>query len=344
MKILAYVPHYVGYNHNAGAELTLHEMLVALRNRGHDVTVLLSAPIEGVTPFVIDRIKVQPYSSRKDLLLYSFDTEVIITQLGPAEQAAIVGSIKQKPVIQLVHNDHPITQDAIAAGADLIVWNTNWIKNKLSHRFGNYESVVLRPAVRPDNYRTTRGDSVLLVNLWRNKGGELFWELAKRNPRVNFIGVLGGYGEQIVPSEIPDNVTIYDNTPDIREIFEQTKLVLMPSAYESYGRVAIEAAASGIPSIVSNTPGLHEALGDSASYCPSPLTEIPGENAGNWTEDQVDAWDKELKKALTPASYGKRSKAASRRSEEVWETTGQELIRFTERVERLVGYGPNYSR
>lgn len=343
MKILAYIPHYVGYEHNAGAELTMHEMLVALRQRGHNITVLLSQPVEDLVPFVIDGIKVQTYASRKDLLLHSFDTDLIITHLGAAEQAAITASVKAKSVVQVIHNDHPITQDAVRAGADLLVYNTHWIKDKFQEEFGNIGSVVLHPAVRPENYRCERGDSVLLVNLWRNKGAAVFWELAKRNPKVNFIGVLGGYGEQIVPAELPPNVTVYENTGDIREIFEQTKLVLMPSAYESYGRVALEAAASGIPSIVSRTPGLLEAFGSAADYAPAPETFIPGEDAPDWTEEQFDAWDKALKKALTPAGYGSRSKAALAHSGEVWEETQKELEEFCIRVERLIGDGPNYS-
>lgn len=333
MKILAYVPHYVGYDHNAGAELTIHEMLYALRKRGHNITVLLQNPVDDLVPYVIDGIKVQTYASRKDLLLHSFEADLIISHLGCAERAAIVADLKNKPMVHVIHNDHPLTHLAVEAGATYLAINTDWVAEKFEkHRVRNH---VVHPPVRPEAYRTDRGDSVLLVNLWRNKGAAVFWELAKRNPKVPFIGLLGGYGEQIIPDEIPDNVTILENTGDIRTVFEQTKLVLMPSAYESYGRVALEAAASGIPSIVSRTPGLMEALGSAATYCDAPSTSVPGADAGEWTTEQFDEWDTALKKCLTPAGYGSRSKAALAHSGEVWERTEQQLERFCLEIERL---------
>jgi hypothetical protein len=51
-----------------------------------------------------------------------------------------------------------------------------------------------------------------------------------------------------------------DHTADIREVFRKTRVVLMPSLYESYGRVAVEAACAGIPAIVHPTEGLLESL------------------------------------------------------------------------------------
>ena len=40
----------------------------------------------------------------------------------------------------------------------------------------------------------------------------------------------------------------------------------MPSNYESWGRVGVEAMASGIPVVASETKGIREALGDAAVY------------------------------------------------------------------------------
>ena len=40
---------------------------------------------------------------------------------------------------------------------------------------------------------------------------------------------------------------VVDHTTDMRSVYAQTRVLLVPSVYESYGRVALEAAASGIP-------------------------------------------------------------------------------------------------
>jgi glycosyltransferase involved in cell wall biosynthesis len=61
----------------------------------------------------------------------------------------------------------------------------------------------------------------------------------------------------------------------------------MPSSYESYGRTAIEAGASGIPVICTPTIGLKEALGAAGIYCER-------NNLNQWV-DQVVKLDNENK-------------------------------------------------
>lgn len=332
MNILAYLPHYVGYNHNAGAELTMHELLYALRLRGHHITVLLSehGPANEVGPYVIDGIKVQPYASKKDLNYMARDFDVIISHLGGAERATLTANVLGIKNVQYVHNSHISTHVALSAGPDLAVFNTEWLQAEMGYRG---RQLVVHPAIRPANYKTERGKAVTLINLWRNKGVPLFYELARRNPDIDFLGVIGGYETQVI-EDLP-NVTILENQEDIREAYKRTKVLLMPSAYESYGRVALEAAASGIPTIASPTLGLREALGEAGTYVDAPQTNVPGSDPGPWTGDHYDLWNAALKKMLTPASFGKKAKAASDRSAAVWSQTEAELKAFCEAIERL---------
>ena len=332
MNILAYLPQYVGYGRNAGAELTMHELLYAMRLRGHHITVLLSDITEANEsgPYVIDGIKVQPYAGKRDINYMARDFDLIISHLSSAERATLVANITGIPSVQYVHNDHVSTHVALSADPTLAVFNTDWIQKSMGFEG---RGLVVHPAVRPTSYQTDRGRAVTLINLWRNKGVHLFYELAKRNPTIEFLGVKGGYQTQRI-EDLP-NVTILENQDDIREAYKLTKVLLMPSAYESYGRVALEAAASGIPTLSSGTPGLREALGDDGIFLDSPSTSIPGGDPGQWTEEQIDAWDVALKKMLTPASYGKKSKLALERSAEVWEGTRTELQAFCETIERL---------
>jgi glycosyltransferase involved in cell wall biosynthesis len=89
---------------------------------------------------------------------------------------------------------------------------------------------------------------------------DLFYELSGVLD-LPFLGVEGTHGIQESHRFADDyNVRIKAPTQDMREVWSQTKLVLMPSEYESYGMVAAEACVNGIPVIAHPTPGLKECL------------------------------------------------------------------------------------
>lgn len=70
----------------------------------------------------------------------------------------------------------------------------------------------------------------------------------------------------------------------------------MPSDYESFGRVAVEAACSGIPAIVHPTLGLKESLGDAGIFV---------------DRNNVDGWAEELERLYGDEHYyAERSKMA----------------------------------
>jgi glycosyltransferase involved in cell wall biosynthesis len=100
----------------------------------------------------------------------------------------------------------------------------------------------------------------------------------------------------------------------MREVYRQTKLLLMPSSYESWGRVAVEAAASGIPTLAAATPGLLEALGDAGTFIDTPM-----EFHEHWQDPSkdVDAWERGLRRLLAPRPYGQARKATIARSAEI---------------------------
>jgi glycosyltransferase involved in cell wall biosynthesis len=53
----------------------------------------------------------------------------------------------------------------------------------------------------------------------------------------------------------------------MRKVYEESKIVIMPSKSETWGRVAVEAMASGTPVIVSRSPGLLECVGRAENSC-----------------------------------------------------------------------------
>lgn len=272
--ILSYSHAYMGAGHNGGAETTLHDFMRLLRAEKYDTTALLSKPHEdGSGSFVVDGVKVQAYASRKDIELYVPGCDLVVSHLGEAARASQVARKYGKSSIHLIHNDQEYCKQYAERYSDGMVFNTAWVQEKYDTQGRPW--CVLHPPVDPNRYRVESSrEYILLVNLTigteRNsydKGARTFYELAKRFPDLKFMGVMGGYGEQYVPDKLPKNVTIVPHTNNILQYYRKAKVVLMPSKYESYGRVPLEAACSAIPSVVTATNGTEESMGYSARYC-----------------------------------------------------------------------------
>lgn len=295
--IMAHVHAYVP-EHNAGAETTIHDILKFLVKRGWEAHVVLKY-YGGQTArdYEIDGVQVHvPGHKNRDFLHYLGKADVTISHLECSRHTHMLSNMFHKPTVHLVHNTHPLTVQWMQ-GADALIINTDWISKEPAYAEWSKPKMVLQPPVCPEDYKTTRGKSVTLVNLWEDKGAEIFYELAKRMPDVTFLGVRGGYGEQVI-KDLP-NVTVMEHTSEMKDVYGKTKVILMPSKYESFGRVGVEAMASGIPTLAHPTPGLLESLGDSGTFA---------------DRNDSDAWEKALRDLLKPAKYGKVSKLALARS------------------------------
>lgn len=291
-SILAFVHAYAGHGREAGAETTLANLLESLVQDGWKCTVLLSRP--GVPEYTHNGVTVRSTLYDSELIELLPETGALITHLECSERVSLVGRLHKVPVIQLIHNTMWQTEGYLNEGCDLAIFNTDWVrdfhegcddkldavgvasrtddggtkiefKQRKPHK---WKSVVLHPQVDPSLYRVNPGDCVTLINLFENKGPKIFYQLADAFPGYKFLGVRGGYGDQEIPDDLPANVRILPNTPHVREVYASTKVLVMPSRYESFGRVAIEAAASGIPTLAAGTPGLEEALGPMNTYAP----------------------------------------------------------------------------
>ncbi|MBQ1164003.1 glycosyltransferase, partial [Streptomyces sp. A73] len=80
--------------------------------------------------------------------------------------------------------------------------------------------------------------------------------LAQRIPEQQFVAVRGAYGEQVDYDGL-DNVEVLAQVPGAEmaeRVYGRTRVLLMPSSYESWGRAGCEALASGIPVVAHPTP------------------------------------------------------------------------------------------
>lgn len=202
-------------------------------------------------------------------------------------------------------------------GADLVIYNSQHVADAFTAKFP-YPYEVLYPPTRPERHRTEPGDRVTLINLQPAKGSDVFYELVARMPDVEFLGVEGGYGEQRFDTH--PNVVFQRQTTNMRDdVWARTKVLLVPSTYESWGMVGVEALASGIPVIASPTPGLLESLDYAGVFVP---------------QNDVRSWERELRKLLDNEDvYAAASRLALKRSADL--DPAEALARVVRRIEQL---------
>lgn len=252
MRIGALV-HMYPPMHNAGAEHMLHAMLSELVRRGHRASVAVSAPrVQPFAPYTLDGVRVGGVE-----MLDGCD--IVLTHLDRTEDAERYCRRNGKPCVQIFHNH---LRPKTATLVNLAIYNSEWLARDFPVKS---PSLVVPPPIWPDRYRVKPGDCITLINLTEAKGARLFYALAASRPDLEFLGVRGAYGRQIEPPRL-ENLTVIDTCEDVRDVYSRTRVLLVPSAYESYGRVAVEAIVSGIPVIATGTPGLHEALDDAGVF------------------------------------------------------------------------------
>ena len=221
--------------------------------------------------------------------------DVIWTHLGQAGDAVNQARFSQartqreKPVLHLVHNDAPINVLRRGAVRQGLIFNSNRLRDlhlTFTDLYDNpHPYTVCRPTINADDYLVeSTGDAVTLINVNENKGGWIFYQVAERMPRQRFIGVQGMYGHQVFRDnlvmtkygggeggvffdndplceyspKVVKNLIFWENTPDMKPVYRETKILVIMSAYESWGRTASEAMCNGIPVIYSPTYGLKE--------------------------------------------------------------------------------------
>lgn len=305
MRVLAMVHWYVPH-HNGGAEVMLHTMLRALVERGHEVDVLESrAPLNASyrhDGYTIDGIRVHPFRDKEDPIDLMPKCDVVVTHLENTARAVVLARWMHKPVFVVNHNDFDNTRAWSGASDVYQVYNSEWLRDELQEYQPVPDWLVVRPPINADEYRTKPGTKVTLINLNADKGAHVFYELARRMSETQFLGVVGAHGDQII--EYLPNVTIVNHVDPhgMSRVYRQTRILLMPSVYESWGRVGVEAMASGIPVIANPTNGLTEALGDAGTYV---------------SRDDLDGWQTAIERLSDGRVWNGASRRALKRSKEL---------------------------
>ena len=290
----------------------LPDFKAGAESMAHDINTYLVDVLGWTVVIITPYSSVSSYRGIPILQFYqAFEIETVISkahcifsQYQVIEAAAITAKRAKLPLVLFAHDDSlgPWIDKAKSIHNNVnVVNNSAWIAG-MNQQYA-LNSIILNPPVDWRRYVThTERRYITLVNMNGNKGAEQFFKIAAALPEYQFLGVAGSYAKQYT-SPLSSNVTLWNSQSDMRVVYNVTGIVCMPSKAESWGRVAIEACASGIPVIASPTPGLKEALDYSGLFA---------------ERDDIQGWVNIIRKLKTePLYYKKYSELTSRRAKEL---------------------------
>lgn len=251
----------------AGSEMSSYETIKYLRSRGHSIIIF------------VDKYKVNEYDGFK---IYKYDQndpfciselekcDIILFSLSEDPKNFELVSKVNKPTFLFIHiitEYHWILAHKVTFPL-YIIYNSHMTQDNILTIHDNMRMIpyVNINQFKPLSSLTIHNNVVCLINCNPNKGADMFNTLAKRMSDVQFLGVKGGYSEQITDNSIA-NLTYMETQSDIRVVFKQIGILLMPSKNETWGRTAVEAMASGVPVIHSESAGLVECMGGAGICC-----------------------------------------------------------------------------
>jgi glycosyltransferase involved in cell wall biosynthesis len=283
----AYVPLM-----KAGAEITSHITNKYIQQAGWDVVVIVknwvTPSYEGIPILPSRSSKPATYDDDPQAATYLSRASIIGFQNIGFEDALTIAKQYKKPAVFFIH--------ATSAGKEFFNYSGGWPIGIVYNSWtmmgdigAPYKSYVVKPWVDQQRFQFTPANPhyVTLINLNESKGGRLLIDLARKMPDVQFLGVEGGYGEQIKDESVR-NITYIPKTDRIENVYNQTKILLVPSELETWGRVAVEAMTAGIPVIVNDVPGLRECTGNAGIIA---------------RREDVASWVNQIRKLLKSPSY-----------------------------------------
>jgi glycosyltransferase involved in cell wall biosynthesis len=316
-RVYTWMIHMYPPEHNAGAEWMAHTMNTYLiREANAKVNIILNKK----TVDQYERVKIISRKDKQGIQGALKDTNVLVSHLDMEPNAVNTALIVEKPLVLVMHNSFrmkylKVFKDILGPNLYL-VHNSKWIQEY--YRPLGIPSIVVYPPVDWRDYSITSSRQyVSLINMNKNKGGEIFLKLVEAMPDIEFLGVKGAYDKQMIKQY--KNLTLIDNTPHIKEVYSKTDILVMPSKYESWGRTAVEAMSSGIPVIAHPTPGLKESCGDAGIFC---------------DREDIQAWIREIRRLKTDSAYyTKKSAACLARAKEL--DPESQLAEFSKWISKL---------
>ena len=262
-----------------GGEVSLHRTLVAANG---DKFVLTATD----EPYEFEGIDVRQIDA-KNVLDIKTDPAPIASQLKDLNASIVVGqnelslaAVKAAHAVGAASVVNVHTPPRYGRGIAEAMYETDYaIYNTYvaAAEWGEPKALVIHPPISPLPKNTsTKGDAYTLLSSLRNKGVEVVLSLAILYPDQRFIIVRSPAEPTHGLPDIEERVAKLPNVElhprvapeDVEKYFKQTRILLVPSRYETYGMSAIEAAGYGIPTVHVDTPHVREGIGDGAILVP----------------------------------------------------------------------------
>lgn len=295
-----------------GAQSSTHEMVTALRAKGHEVAVLAGLTGRGMTG-----------ASARVRLKLGRRGYVRDQKLGyPVYRAWFAGEAvadvvrAYRPDVVLFQSGLPVSlaQAVRPTGVPTVIYFRNAEVDDLggpldglnhvrfianSHftadffaRTAGVDCDVIYPLVQADKYRTeTHRRNVTFINPHASKGLDIALAVARACTEIPFVFLrawtLSEEEERSLKAAVGalPNVTLRQSTNDMRSVYRDARIVLAPSRwYEAFGRIAAEAHINGIPVVASDRGGLPEAVG------PGGIVLDPDGPIGPWIAAVRSLW------------------------------------------------------
>jgi glycosyltransferase involved in cell wall biosynthesis len=273
----------------SGGQSSTHELAKELLKRGMSISVAANLMCRDLVGLLIEtRMKVlgrkfsrdylpgyPVYRSRTilenaDLILREAKPDVVVVTPVRAVRSVAAFQKSNIPVViyfrdlSELQNHGPLQELKDVK----FIANSQFTADRYRQVFG-IEATVIPPLFQPERYRTSSSRrNVTMINPHPRKGGDLAIQLAERCPDIPFCFVrswplnptyLAALRQRI--AKLP-NVTLRKNTANMRSVYGEARVVLVPSQWEeAWGRVASEAHFSGIPVLASRVGGLPESVG-----------------------------------------------------------------------------------
>lgn len=290
---------------NMGGEVALHRAMTAIPG---DKFVLTSTD----KPYTFEGVDVMKINT-PDVLNINAEPMPIAQQLNDIGANVVIGqnelslpavlAARHVDAISVVNVHTPPkyggTIRAAMQQTDYAVYNTA----TSAREWGEPNAFVLHPPISPlpDKLITT-GDAYTLLSSLVNKGVEVVIALAKMYPDKRFIIVRSPaeptHGLPDLEDRVKDlpNIELHPRVApeEVYKYFEQTRILLVPSRYETYGMSAIEAAGYGIPCVHVDTPHVREGIGEAAVLI-SPLSVNEAAKGIERIERNYDSYSKKAR-------------------------------------------------
>lgn len=295
MKILFVNTHYYLPQSHGGMANTLHQLCLNFQSQGHDVVVL--SGFRRAVDFlslrssltIAVRKRLYGIAVSRDLRLSypvwrSWSPQIALEYVVETEQPDII-VVMGGAVVPIVRSARPLGIPILIQVHDVeedwhkgnfrevidlpIVANSKFTAGVYCKRYGANAQVIY-PYMPLNRYKVVSSrQRVVFVNPILRKGLRKAYEVAKLCPHIPFIFV-GNLPEVDEQGNILDhkqfalpNLILQPFCSDMREIYRQCRILLVPSQWEeAYGRVVNEAQVSGIPVLASTRGGVPEAVGE----------------------------------------------------------------------------------